>query len=440
MFPYKPLHPFYNAEGSGTVASGVDSHAEGYNTAATNDAAHAEGNSTLASGSASHAEGYKTTASLDTAHAEGNSTIAEGSASHAEGFQSVASANTAHAEGTNTTASAIAAHAEGEGSVASGPAAHAEGDGTVASAEGTHAEGGGTKATIGFSHAEGFLTLASGIASHAEGSITVADGSSSHAEGYQNVASGFAAHVQNYNNRALGYASHAEGNTTVASHEGSHVMGIHGGSVFPYSWHLAYGTAEAPGVNAVIDAATGNVYIEGTVISPSADYAEMFETVDGQPLEPGVFVTTVGEKIRAAQITDSYILGVVSAAPSMIGDAGELRWQGKYNLDEWGRVQYANIIVPATLDPEGNILAPEHTIKQAVVHPAYDPAREYIPRRQRPEWVAVGIVGKLLVRDDGTCLPDGYCRPSAGGIATAAPDGYRVLARTGPNQIKIIMK
>ena len=33
-------------------------------------------------------------------------------------------------------------------------------------------------------------------------------------------------------------------------------------------------------------------------------------------------------------------------------------------------------------------------------HPSYT---------ERPEWVAVGMMGKLLIRDDGTSRENGYC-------------------------------
>ncbi|GAA3324898.1 hypothetical protein GCM10020331_054600 [Ectobacillus funiculus] len=54
---------------------------------------------------------------------------------------------------------------------------------------------------------------------------------------------------------------------------------------------------------------------------------------------------------------------------------------------------------------------------------------------KRPEWVAVGMLGKLLIRDDGTCKVNSYCQPNDDGIATASDKGYRVMERTGPNQI-----
>ena len=69
-----------------------------------------------------------------------------------------------------------------------------------------------------------------------------------------------------------------------------------------------------------------------------------------------------------------------------------------------------------------------------------DPTKEYIPRLKRPEWVAVGLLGQLLVRDDGTCKPGKYCMPNSEGIATASNKGYRVMKRTGPNQILVLFK
>ncbi|MDQ0246497.1 hypothetical protein J2S09_004101 [Bacillus fengqiuensis] len=33
---------------------------------------------------------------------------------------------------------------------------------------------------------------------------------------------------------------------------------------------------------------------------------------------------------------------------------------------------------------------------------------------------AVGLLGKLLVGDDGTCQVNGYCKPNGQGITTAS--------------------
>lgn len=78
---------FNNYSGpNANVASGTNSHAEGYYT--------------TASETASHAEGYITVASGGSAHAEGSGTIASGNNSHAEGIGTIASGNNSHVSGT----------------------------------------------------------------------------------------------------------------------------------------------------------------------------------------------------------------------------------------------------------------------------------------------------------------------------------------------------
>jgi len=127
-----------------------------------------------------------------------------------------------------------------------------------------------------------------------------------------------------------------------------------------------------------------------------------------------------GEQIRKATSNDSYILGVISAKPTVIGDAWGLGWRDMYIRDEWGEI----------------ICDKDETPK---INPDYDPDREYIPREERPEWAAVGMMGKITVRDDGSCQVDGFCRPNDGGIATASESGYRVMKRLDENRVYILL-
>jgi hypothetical protein len=217
-------------------------------------------------------------------------------------------------------------------------------------------------------------------------------------------------------------------------------MGLNGTTRFPFSWHLANGLAVGPTLNsAVIEGATGNLYLDGMVLAGAqADYAEMFETVDGNPLDVGYFVTLEGKKIRKANENDDYILGVVSATPAMVADASDLRWHNLFVKDKWGRIQYHEVVVPEIKDNEGRVIQPAFTKTEPILNPEWDSSQEYIPRMQRSEWVPVGLVGKLLVWDDGTAQVNGYCKPNNEGIATAANQGYRVMERTGENQVLVM--
>jgi hypothetical protein len=171
------------SNGTGNIASGIFSHAEGLNTTATGNWSHAEGSSTTATGKWSHAEGNSTTATGEYSHAEGYNTTANGQASHAEGSSTTATGDYSHAEGASTTVRGQYSHAEGERTNANGQYSHAEGASTTATGDYSHAEGESTTATGANSHAEGASTTAIGDYSHAEGEGTTATGANSHAEG-----------------------------------------------------------------------------------------------------------------------------------------------------------------------------------------------------------------------------------------------------------------
>lgn len=177
--------------------------------------------------------------------------------------------------------------------------------------------------------------------------------------------------------------------------------------------------------NALRVTATGAVMGTQAYTASGADYAEMFEWMDGNPEgedRRGLFVTLDGEKIRLATDEDDYILGVISATPSVIGDARTDDWRGKYVTDVFG----------ARVLENGSYKLSE----------AFEEERDtnYTSRLERAEWGIVGLVGKMVVVDDGTCQVNGYCRPSAGGVATATENGYRVMSRIDETHVKVLVK
>ena len=72
--------------------------------------------------------------------------------------------------------------------------------------------------------------------------------------------------------------------------------------------------------------------------------------------------------------------------------------------------------------------------------PEYDPERPYVQRSERKEWSAVGMLGVLSVRDDGSCKVNGFCKLADGGIATDSDTGYRVVKRVTDNIVEVIFK
>lgn len=186
------------------------------------------------------------------------------------------------------------------------------------------------------------------------------------------------------------------------------------------------------------------VYASGNYNASGADYAEMFEWADNNPNNEdrrGLFVTLENDKIRLANPEDTFILGVVSGDPSIVGDVQDDQWQGMYMYDIFGSPIWEDVEIEDEYDENGNVIYPAHIEHRQKMNPDYDSTQEYIPRSKRPEWDAVGMMGKLVMVDDGTCVANGYVDVSENGIATftSRPTRYRVMKRLDRNHIKILV-
>lgn len=179
----------------------------------------------------------------------------------------------------------------------------------------------------------------------------------------------------------------------------------------------------------------GNATCDGSFTGGGADYAEYFEWEDGNPNDEdrrGMSVVLSGNKIRLAQSNDPApaLLGVVSANPTVVGDAAWNKWSEKHLRDVFGSyiwedyevvrweetrsfsrgnpgdatyrtgTKTESVSYPADEIPEGVTVPPDATTvvqQRRKVNPAYDPSTPYVPRAERKEWAAIGIMGKLRV-------------------------------------------
>lgn len=165
----------------------------------------------------------------------------------------------------------------------------------------------------------------------------------------------------------------------------------------------------------------GAVYGLSAYNSSGADYAECFEWLDGNPNNEdraGKFVTLDGDKIRIAN-TNDYILGVVTAHSSVIGN-NPIDWDGRFQKDVFGRIMKDSEGIPITVE-------------------GYDEAQPYVERINRKEWATIGLIGQLVVEDDGTCDVNGYCYVLEG-IAIESSHGFRVMKRLDDNHILILFR
>ena len=184
---------------------------------------------------------------------------------------------------------------------------------------------------------------------------------------------------------------------------------------------VGYGTSSDKGCSFYVDS-LGDIYSAGTLHSIGADYAEYFEWLDGNPKKEqryGLIVALEGDKIKPANGTD--ILGIISSKPSIAGNASEEHWSGKYKLDIFGN---------EVLDEEGN----------RIINDSYDASKEYLPRSQRPEWAAVGFVGRLTVIDNGKCKVGEYVGAEDGIAVPVKKSNVIVLKRKDETHIEVLIK
>jgi len=240
-----------------------------------------------------------------------------------------------------------------------------------------------------------------------------------------------------YNSSATGlygYQGSGEGNVRMIAYSAP--------SSSHNSFYAETGTASSnDDVQFRVRATDGRIYSDyGGSVSSGADYAESFEWLDGNPDNEdrvGYSVVLQDGKIRKALDSDnpSQIIGIISAAPAVLGDSADLKWQGRYLKDDFGReiMQDIELLVwnhgENEYQPDKNDLFRLQTcdsscevseieeklasgeIKQWMVdqdlritsqvrtpNPDFDPTSCYVPRSERPEWDPVGLMGKLWMR------------------------------------------
>lgn len=364
---------------------------------------------------------------------------------------------------TYSIASGAASHCEGGGTTASGHYSHAEGIGTIASGFGSHAQGNNTTASGIVAFASGCSTVASGQGSFAGGYDSTASGYYSFATGNSTTASGYQSFSEGFFTIAEGHYSHASGDSTKASNQSSHAMGHYNAAMATGGEsNNKVGTALAIG-NGTNDKARSNAFsvqfsgitkaANTITASTTADYAEFFEWLDENPNAEdrvGYFVTLDGDKIKIAEANDDYILGVISGAPFVLGNGDCDVWNGMYLRDEFRRLKeepapkMIRVKNKETKKYESQIIEGEYEGTRFVLNPNYDSSQEYKSRFDRPEWAAVGMLGVLPVRHDGTAQVNGYVTVGANGIATAcertAANAYRVIKENSDSVVEIIFR
>lgn len=172
----------------------------------------------------------------------------------------------------------------------------------------------------------------------------------------------------------------------------------------------------------------------GYEIDLGADYAEYFEWADGNPNNEdrrGLLVSLnftdcldeyseECEKICLANGDD--FIGVVSATPAIVGDVRNFDWKNKYKTDIFGAV---------ITDNDNN----------PIISDDFDGSQQYKSRSSRKEWSPIGLMGKLIVVDNGKCKPGNYIQAQNGvAIPCDHQTKARMMRRVDENHIKVLLK
>lgn len=466
MFLHSVAYGKHSVANPLNTASGVLSHAEGYATTAGGGASHTEGAVTYAIGVSSHAEGIGSVAYEQGSHAEGMITKAYGVGSHTEGIQTIATHDAEHAEGKYNVSNTTDWAGDTIYSVGIGTSDEDRKNALEVTTQGAvymTGVGGYEGATLAGCYPIQTVinvlldsknndipainqkidnlnipTLPENIVNTVNGKtgdVTIDTSEFATKEEVQavntridglNIPSDLSNVVTKTDDHQLtlgtdNNSTHEKtllvGTGLTTSNNESLVVGAYNNAEYFASLgvdapaiQVGAGTEDSKRTVMVVQKNGKSLGLLGFEQNGFGDFAEYFEWADGNPEgedRVGYMVQLNGEKIELAESLDNCI-GIITGTGSFVADAACLDWHGRYLKDKWGRNIYELTGVLAE-------------------NPDYDPTKEYIPREYRKEWSPVGLVGKILVRQDGTLKPNGFVG-CVNGIATNVDkSSWRVL-------------
>lgn len=177
------------------------------------------------------------------------------------------------------------------------------------------------------------------------------------------------------------------------------------------------------------------LYIDGQFFDTGADFAEFFEAIkefSREKIPNGVAVVLVGDKIRPSNVGEIPI-GVISANPTIVGNAGGKgcgeSWGGKYLKDDFGNyimeeAEWWTKEVVENFEKETGqkgtkkvrlkdysdrkkppVGAKKKMVMRKKINPEWNPKQKYIPRKERPEWNVVGLMGRIRLKKGQPVAP-----------------------------------
>lgn len=306
----------------------------------------------------------------------------------------------------------------------------------ASSSSGKISDAGAILASTSGSEASGsktFVGASSSSTASGERAVVLASSNATASGVYTSVIGSLNSSATNENNFVLGSSSSiANGNrSSVLSSYGVKSSGsykINGGFGDPDS----NGQGLSANIKWELDSLNGKIKASDSITGSSSwsDYAEYFESVDGEVFETGTLVALQGDKIKKATENDD-ILGVVSETAGVVLGEQTHHWQGRYLKNEFGGNLYeTKTITDVYTDDAGITTEKTFDIRVPVENPDYDAESKYTSREERDEWHIIGMVGQVYVRCDQT-VSMGDSIKAINGIATKG-DQFKIMKITTP--------
>lgn len=200
-----------------------------------------------------------------------------------------------------------------------------------------------------------------------------------------------------------------------------------------YQTVFGYGEGRASTANmkVTIDSSNGNIKSTGTITGSSSlsDFAEYFETENGDKIEVGTIVTLKKGYVKIAEKGDK-IIGAISGTAGIILGANTYHHKDKYLKTKFGEI----ITEKVEVQEETEAGIQKIVMDMPVINPDYNAESEedYQSREIRKEWNVVGLKGQLFVKVEKSVSVDDYISGATGGVGAKSTDGWQVMEITHP--------
>lgn len=169
-----------------------------------------------------------------------------------------------------------------------------------------------------------------------------------------------------------------------------------------------------------ISSKNGTIKASGAITGNSsfADFAEYFESENGESIPLGTIVSLAQNgKIKVAS-QGEHMIGVISQTAGVILNAQGFEWKDRYLYDRYGQ--------PLLVDKEVINEETEEVeiIKAPMLNVNWNEDEKYVAREDREEWNVVGLTGQIFVNVDDTVEEGDFIKVGENGIGTKGRNEY----------------